>query len=274
MKNNILTQYGRTIAQGMIVGGTMIIPGVSGGSMAVILGIYDRLIRAISSFRKDILGNVKFLMVFGLGSVLGVLLLAKPLEYLLQYYPMLIMYFFLGGVAGGVPAVVEKTGAEKFSWRYVAYVSLGFFIVLGLGALPFNDLLGDAQGNGAIFAMILAGAIASSAMLLPGISGSYMLLMLGLYDDMISAINNRQIAFLLPLALGMALGLLVAARLLEKAMKRYPGVTYLIILGFILGSLVEIFPGIPSGINWVLCPLAVVGGGVVIYGLGRHKGKN
>lgn len=274
MKNNIFTQYGRTVAHGMMIGGTMIIPGVSGGSMAVILGIYDRLIHAISSFQKDIRGNVKFLLVFGLGSLLGVLLLAKPLEYLLQYYPTLIMYFFLGGVAGGVPAVVEKTGAEKFSWRYVAYVSLGLAIVLGLGALPFNDLLGDTQGNGSILAMVLAGAIASSAMLLPGISGSYMLLMLGLYDEMISAITNFEVAFLLPLAVGMALGLLLAARLLEKAMKRYPGVTYLIILGFILGSMVEIFPGIPSGLNLVLCPLAFIGGGASIYWMGRHKGKN
>ncbi len=270
MKNNSFAQYGRTIVHGMMVGGTMIIPGVSGGSMAVILGIYDRLIHAFSSFRKDIRGNIKYLLVFGLGSLLGVLLLAKPLEYLLQHNPVPLMYFFMGAVAGSIPSIAVKAGAERFSWRYLLYVTLGISFVLGLTALPISGLLDGATGMAEVLVMILAGFIAAFALLLPGISGSYILLMLGIYDDMINAILNLEIAFLLPLLVGMGLGVVMTARMLERAMRKYPGVTYLIILGFIFGSLMEIFPGIPTGGELVVSLLVFVLGGGGIYWMGRQ----
>ncbi len=262
----------RMLGCGIIIGGTMIVPGVSGGSMAMILGIYDTLITAISSFQKEPRKHAITLATLGVGSVLGVLLLAMPLKILLQHYPVLMMYFFMGAVAGGVPTIVKKTGAKHFSLRYLGYVLLGVLCVLGLGAIPISTALGETQGVTAFGAMMLAGFIAAATMLLPGISGSYMLLMLGLYSDMIGAIMNFELGFLIPLAVGMLIGLLVAARGLERALARYPGVTHLIILGFILGSLVEIFPGLPTGLGWLLCPLALVLGGFAIYAMGRRAG--
>ncbi len=271
-RTTIFTQL-RTVLQGMAVGGTMVIPGVSGGSMAIILGIYDKIIHGIGSFQTNIRKNSLFFGLLGLGALLGILLLAKPLEFLLEFYPMAIMYFFMGAVAGSIPSISVKAGAEKFSWRYPFYVTLGVAVVQIIGALPISGLLADATGVAEIFVMMLAGFIAAFALLLPGISGSYILLMLGIYDDMIAAILNFEIAFLLPLLMGMGLGVVLTAKLLEKAMKRYPGVTYLIILGFILGSLVEIFPGVPAGANLIVCPLVFLLGGLGIYWMGRQGSR-
>lgn len=273
MNRTKLFPHLRTVLQGMAVGGTMVIPGVSGGSMAIILGIYDKIIHGIGSFYRDKKANTIFFGLLGLGSLLGILLLAKPLEFLLDYYPMAIMYFFMGAVAGSIPSISVKAGAEQFSWRYPFYVALGVAVVQAIGAIPISGLLAEATGLAEMFVMMLAGFIAAFALLLPGISGSYILLMLGIYDDMISAILNFEIAFLLPLLLGMGLGVVVTAKLLEKAMKRYPGVTYLIILGFILGSLVEIFPGIPTGGDLIICPLVFLLGGLGIYWMGRQGSR-
>lgn len=269
MNIRFLRTHSKMLVSGIIIGGTMIVPGVSGGSMAMILGIYNTLITAISSFRKEPRKHALTLGVLGIGSLLGVLLLAKPLELLLQHYPVITMYFFMGAVAGGVPTIVEKTGAKRFSFRYLGYVLLGALCVLGIDALPISSLLSGADGIAAFGAMVLAGFIAAATMLLPGISGSYMLLLLGLYGSMIDAILNLQWSFLIPLALGMTMGLLVAARGLERALARYPGVTHLVILGFILGSLVGIFPGLPTGVDTILCPLALVVGGFAIWQLGK-----
>ncbi len=273
MRRKQLLGYIQTVLQGMAVGGTMVIPGVSGGSMAIILGIYDKIIHGIGSFMKDKQKNITFFGLLGLGALLGIVLLAKPLEYLLAVYPVAIMYFFMGAEAGSIPSIAIKAGAEKFSWRYPVYVLLGVAVVRLIGAVPISGLLDNASGLAEIFVMLLAGFIAAFALLLPGISGSYILLMLGIYDDMISARLNFQITFLLPLLLGMALGVVVTARMLEKAMKRYPGVTYLIILGFILGSLVEIFPGIPTGTNLIVAPLIFLVGAAGIYWMGKRSGK-
>lgn len=116
MKKTMLTGL-----KGMIVGGTMLVPGVSGGSMAMILGIYDQLIMAVSSFRRAPGRNFRFLLMFSLGGGLGMLLFARPLLQLIEAYPMEMLYFFLGAVAGGVPLIYSqaRTQALPGGCRYM-----------------------------------------------------------------------------------------------------------------------------------------------------------
>ena len=103
-----------TLWKGMFVGSTMLVPGVSGGSMAMILGIYDKLVTAVSSFGKQKGKNLLFLGTFSLGGILGMVLFANPLLYLIEAYPMMMLYFFLGAVAGGIPHVSKSTGRRIF----------------------------------------------------------------------------------------------------------------------------------------------------------------
>ena len=120
---------------------------------------------------------------------------------------------------------------------------------------------------------MLAGVIAAVALVLPGISVSYFLLLLGLYDETMRAITTFYFPFLIPLALGLLLGIILTTKLLERAMKRHPQPTYLIILGFVLGSIAEVFPGIPTWPELLLCLVTLAAGFLAIYFLSRQELK-
>lgn len=248
-----------TLLKGVFVGGTMLVPGVSGGSMAMILGIYDRLISAISSFFRAPKRNLAFLAVFVLGAGAGMLLFAKPLEALIEHFPRVMMYLFLGAVAGGVPMIYQKAQVGKAQFRQIGWMLAGLLAVVGIAMLP-EGLFSVNDGWQAYVLLVAAGFVAAIALILPGISVSYLLLVLGLYDRIIAAIGNLDLLFLVPLAVGLMLGVVLTTRILETAMQRQPQATYRIILGFILASMVQAFPGWPVGWEWPLClALATVG---------------
>lgn len=256
--------------KGAWVGGTMLVPGVSGGSMAMILGIYDRLVSAVSSFMEERKANLGFLCSFSIGALLGMLLFAVPILKLLQKYPMPVIYFFLGAVAGGIPMIIRKAGMKKFSWKTIVYPAAGGAAVMLLSLVPAGNLAaGMDMGLLKILFLLAAGMVAAVALVLPGISVSYLLLLLGLYEETMKAIGSLDIAFLLPLGTGVILGILLSTKALEKAMVKCPQMTYLVILGFILGSVAEIFPGIPTGSGILPCILLFAAGFAVIWGMSR-----
>ena len=267
--NNFLTAL-----KGLIIGGTMLVPGVSGGSMAMILGIYARLISSVSSFMKNKKENLIFLVVFSMGGILGVLLFANPLLQLIERYPMPMLYFFIGAVAGGIPLIVRQSGAKKLTWRIAGYVILGLVAVSALGLLP-QDLFNAENSSGTVgfLLLLIAGFVTAAALVLPGISVSYLLLLLGLYDRTMSAISTLHLPFLLPLGIGLVLGIVLITRALERAMAAHPHPSYFIILGFLLGSVAEIFPGIPQGLSLPVCIITFAAGFSAIFFLSRMEMK-
>lgn len=267
--NNIFTAL-----KGVIIGGTMLVPGVSGGSMAMILGIYDRLISAVSSFTKRKKENLAFLVIFSLGGILGILVFANPLLRLIERYPMPMLYFFLGAVAGGIPLIVKQSGAKRLSWRSCLYLILGLLVVSLFAFIPSGSFQSEMNAGPASFLLLAAaGVISAAALVLPGISISYLLLLMGIYDEMMRAVSEFYLPFLLPLAAGLVLGILLITKGLEYAMTRHPHPTYFIILGFILGSIGELFPGIPSGWELVLCILTLAAGFFAVLLLSRAELK-
>lgn len=268
--NNIFTAL-----KGVIIGGTMLVPGVSGGSMAMILGIYDRLISAVSSFAKHKKENLAFLVIFSLGGILGILVFANPLLRLIERYPMPMLYFFLGAVAGGIPLIVKQSGAKRLSWRSCLYLILGLLVVSLFAFIPSGSFQSEMNAGPASFLLLAAaGVISAAALVLPGISISYLLLLMGIYDEMMRAVSEFYLPFLLPLAAGLVLGILLITKGLEYAMTRHPHPTYFIILGFILGSIGELFPGIPSGWELVLCILTLTAGFFAVLLLSRAELKS
>ena len=268
--NNIFTAL-----KGVIIGGTMLVPGVSGGSMAMVLGIYDPLISAVSSFTKRKKENLAFLVIFSLGGILGILVFANPLLRLIERYPMPMLYFFLGAVAGGIPLIVKQSGAKRLSWRSCLYLILGLLVVSLFAFIPSGSFQSEMNAGPASFLLLAAaGVISAAALVLPGISISYLLLLMGIYDEMMRAVSEFYLPFLLPLAAGLVLGILLITKGLEYAMTRHPHPTYFIILGFILGSLGELFPGIPSGGELVLCILTLAAGFFAVLLLSRAELKS
>lgn len=258
--------------KGLIIGGTMLVPGVSGGSMAMILGIYNQLISAVSSLFNEFRKNLLFLIIFAIGAFTGMLLFAKPLLTLIERYPKPMLYFFLGAVAGGIPLIYKQAKVQKLSFPYLFYVLIGVILVSMFARFPADVLSNNAstEFSQGIF-LFIAGFIAAIALVLPGISVSYLLLVLGLYDKTMQAISLLDFGFLLPLGFGVLAGILLVTKALDFAMTKYPKITYFVILGFVLGSLYETFPGLPLGLEWIICSLMAATGFLAILVLSEYE---
>lgn len=261
------------LLKGLCVGASMLVPGVSGGSMAMILGLYDRLIGAVSGFFHDAKGNALFLLQFLVGAGLGMVLLAQPLMRLMALYPKVVMYFFVGAVAGSIPMMVRKADVHRFTGWVALYPLLGLGLIWMVSMLP-DRLFTPAPGVAGMVMQLVGGAWAAVALVLPGISVSHMLLLMGVYDFVVAAIARLDLVALAPLGTGLALGVVLTTKLLERALRRHPQPSYLMILGFILGSVADVFPGLPSGaLETACCCLTLAAGFFALYALSVREGR-
>jgi putative membrane protein len=232
----------------MGMGAADVVPGVSGGTIAFITGIYEELINSIKginlkavkllltgrwlSFWKQINGN--FLLAVFAGIAISVLSLAKVLEYLLEHQPVLIWSFFFGLVLASSYVVSRKV----IRWRYPKIVAL----VAGIGIAFYITSVTPTTTTDASWFVIFSGGLASCAMILPGISGSFILLLLGKYSFALHAVNERIILDLLLLGAGAVTGLILFANLLSWLLKKYHDITIAVLVGFMIGSLNKIWP--------------------------------
>ena len=136
-----------TFIKGMVVGATMLVPGVSGGSMAMILGIYDRLIRSVSSFFKHKRESAFFVLFFVLGGGLGMFLFATPLSRLIETFPGPMLYFFTGTVIGGIPLIWKRAKIQKIAVKHVIYIFIGMVFVWSISLLPTGFFQSELQGG-------------------------------------------------------------------------------------------------------------------------------
>ncbi len=276
--------------KGVWIGGTMTVPGVSGGTMAILVGIYDRLIGAVSglipkryegqegqgkwlSYWKTARQSFLFLIVFLLGAGGGMLVFAKLISGLLEQ-PIAgsyVRFFFLGAVAGGIPLILASAQVKKFSSWLIVLPIIGAGLVYGLTFLPEEMFSLEAAGGvGALLLKLVGGIILAVALVLPGVSASQMLYTLGIYEELLSCISDYKLVPLIPLGIGTVLGILLVTKTLDALMKKYPRQTFLIIFGFILGSLPELFPQNVAG-NYLLCGACVAVGFLLAYAIGKRE---
>lgn len=252
------------LIKGLFVGSTMLVPGVSGGSMAMILGIYDRLIHAVSSFREQKKASLLFLLIFSIGAIMGMVAFAKPILTAILHFEKPMLYFFIGIVAGGIPLMVKKAQLKTFRMRYILFFIIGIVAVILLRMLPNMNVMASQNNILHLCMLLVAGFISAIALVLPGISVSYMLLLLGMYDTTMQAISTFYLPYLIPLGIGVMLGIISTTKLLEMLMKRYTQSTYLVILGFVAGSVFEILPGFPAMQELWICLFALCAGFCII----------
>ncbi len=260
----------KTIVKAFVVGSSMMIPGVSGGSMAMILGIYDRLIDAVPGlFAKDERkSSFLFLLVFALSAMAGIVLVAKPLELLITRHALVMSYLFLGAVLGTVPMMVKKAKSQGFDPVSVFWIILGAAVVLSITLIPEGVFSpGLDMSAESLFLQFVGGVLVSVGLVLPGISTSYLLLVLGLYEPIVAALGSYEFLSLVPIAIGLVCGILGLTKILQIAMRRYPKPTYMMILGFLIASLREIYSGLPSGWTILFCLALLVAGFFLVYRL-------
>lgn len=232
-----------TILKGLWIGSTMTVPGVSGGTMAIAVNIYDRLISAVSKFFNDPKKNIIFLIKFCIGAGTGFILLSKFISFLLTdpVASLPLRFFFLGAVAGGIPLIFRKTNVKRVTPTVIICPLAGIASVLLIGLLP-EGLFTASEGVSGFFLQLIAGFIIAVALVLPGISASHMLYMLGMYESIIASISNFDILALIAPGLGLLIGTFLTAKALDKLLSSHVQGTYLVILGFMAGSIPELFP--------------------------------
>ncbi|MGL4991823.1 MAG: DUF368 domain-containing protein [Paraclostridium sp.] len=264
------------ILKGMVIGISNIIPGVSGGTMAVVLGIYDKLIGAINGFFKDIKKNIVFLGSIGLGAILGIVLFSKLLTYLLDKnngFMEATHFFFIGLIIGSLPIIYKKATEKKVEKKNYIFFIIAFIIVF------IMSIMGDSESSQTVireFSLAagiklgIAGFVAAAAMILPGVSGSFILLLMGIYSTVVTAVSEMNIVLLIPVAIGVILGILTMTKLIEALFKRYPQTAYFTILGLIVGSIVAIYPG-GFGSNMLISIISGIVGFAIAFMLGKKE---
>lgn len=265
-------KYLKNILKGLVVGIATLVPGVSGGTMAIILGIYDDIIHSIGSYFDDWKKHTSFLFQVGIGGLIGLLLLSNILEAAITNYPYVMSFLFIGVICGGVPVLFNKARkGKKDKWDFLVLI-IGFAIVLLMSAEPAATTTYATSGNiTSIIFLFIAGIIMAIALILPGISGSFMLLTLGLYDVTLNAINTRNLVFLVPLGLGVVVGTLATTKVIEGLLQKHTTKTYMLILGFVVGSLIPVFPGIPEGFSIISSLAAFIIGFLVIRWMSKRE---
>ncbi|MFI3169262.1 MAG: DUF368 domain-containing protein [Faecalibacterium sp.] len=256
----------KLILFGMIIGIANIIPGVSGGTMAVILGVYDKIISAISNWRTKFIDAVKLLVPIGVGAVVGIVLFANIIEYTLAAFPMATNMVFVGLIIGSVPMIYKKATAEKIkvSGLLSFLVCFGFMVFMMVVTPSESSAITTLTLSG-FLRIFLSSAVAAGAMIIPGISGSFVLLLLGLYTTILTAISDFNILILIPVGLGCAVGILGCAKIIERLFAKAPCQTYLGILGFMLGSVPIIFPTISLNIELAISLVLAAGAAAAAY---------
>ncbi len=238
-----MNDFIKNILKGGIIGIANAIPGVSGGTMAVVLGIYDRLIGSVGGFLKDPVANVKFLLPIGIGAGAGIVLFGSLIEFLITHYPTPTNIFFAILIIYSIPSIYRKAlslGSPK-SYHYGAMI-LWILIMIALaifGGVGSNQIITELSLSTSIYLASIS-FVAAVGMLLPGVSGSMLLLMLGGYYTIISAVSNLDIIMLLPVAAGIGLGLLVGAVMINFCLEKFPLITYWSIIGLVLGSIISV----------------------------------
>lgn len=248
MENRNFISYIFIALKGMAMGAADVVPGVSGGTIAFISGIYEELIESINTinfslfktlkkeglaaFWKQLNGN--FLVALFSGIFISVISLAKGISWLLQNQPILLWSFFFGLVVASILFI----GKSIEKWNLAAILML----LLGAVAAYYITTLPPSENTDSLPYLFFSGALAICAMILPGISGAFILVLLGSYKVILDAVHERDVKIVATVGFGAIFGLLSFARLLKWMFKNYKDLTLAILTGFILGSLNKIWP--------------------------------
>lgn len=235
------------VLKGVAMGIGNAIPGVSGGTIAVVTKIFDRLMEAITPNVKKLIKNMPFLIPVGVGMLIGIFCTAKLLEKLFAEYYVPTQLFFMGLIIGSIPTILRECKKESKRIRPVNlipfFIGAGFMLLL-LFASEGRSMFpqGAALTVRDMLLYVLMGFVAAVAMVIPGVSGSMIMKVFGAYDSVIGAVANFDIAVLAFFAIGAAVGIFAAVKIIDTLLKKFRQGTYCLILGLIMGSVVHIYP--------------------------------
>lgn len=234
------------VLKGTVIGIANAIPGVSGGTMMVIMKVFDRLLGAVTLNLKKLKENFVFLLTILMGMGIGVILSAKVLSYCFEEFYVQTQFFFMGVVLGSLPMIYkEATKEKKLSPVHIIPFLIGLGVIIGVTVASMSmgaNSVRTSLDAGTFLYLTVISIVAAAAMIMPGLSGSLVLLILGGYQTVIQAVDEMNIPILIPVAIGIIIGVVLCAKLITICLKKWYRGTYAAILGLICGSFYAIFP--------------------------------
>lgn len=235
--------------KGFFIGLANIIPGVSGGTLALTLGIYEKLIGCISHFFKNLKENIKFILPIVIGAVIAILSLSHLISFCLDNYVLPTILFFIGAILGGLPMLIKKVNGHKITISNIIIFLITSGIIILLLFLNSETEVSFQNMNIIDYLLLfVVGVVASATMVIPGVSGSAVLMTIGYYKPILDIVKNltdfsslgSNLAILIPFGLGVLVGILLIAKVLEFLFKNFEVKTYYGVLGFIVASIISI----------------------------------
>ena len=248
----------RCVLEGALIGAAGMIPGASGGILAVAFGVYRKAIDAIAGLLKNFKSNFLFLLPYGIGGCMGILITARLLEWLLSNWRMPLMYLLIGMVLGGVPSLMRSANA-KLTPKYAACIVLGGAITAALALLD-NSSVSAGYREFTHLAAFLSGALITVGIVIPGVSTSFILMYIGWYEPFLSAFNKMQLSYLFCAAAGACAVAILLISFIRRMFNKHPAGASYCILGFLLGTVIMIFPGFAGGLTSIFHILLTITG--------------
>ena len=249
----------RNCAMGIAIGSGAILPGISSGVFCVIFGIYEKLIDSILNFFKFPKKNFKFLLPIFIGMFIGVFIFSNLINYFLIKFPIQTKSIFIGLILGSIPSLFKEVNKNyKFKLKYLLFTLISFILGILSVFLESNISTNIASVNFNFLYLLLSGFLMSIGVIVPGVSSTVILMLMGVYSSYISSISSLYFPILIPLGIGLLLGSIIFMNITNFLLKKFYIQTFYTIIGFTLGSIFVLFPNVHSDLNGLICITASV----------------
>jgi len=240
----------KNFVKGILAGIGNITPGVSGSAMLIIFGIYEDCIKAIGSIFKNFKKSFLFLLPIGIGILIGTVLFSNIIKYLIENYPMPTTYAFTGLVAGTIPFLFKKASTNKFNSKKLLVLLISLTIGIAMTFVPELEGVANFEFNLVyIIKLVLVGGLIAASTIIPGVSSTVLLMIIGMYEVYLTAIAELQISILIPVGIGLVIGGFFLSKLIAFLLKNYHDLTFSAITGFMIGTIFEL-PSKMLGFNY------------------------
>lgn len=291
MNNNSKKGFFYRVFCGLFIGISIIAPGISGSVMAMMMGIYDELINIIANPFKNLKKNILYCIPLAIGAGISVVVFINLLKLLFEKFPTPAYLLFIGLIAGSIPTIWQEAVEGGFKKRYIIGIVASFVFAVAIGLLAKSNFtfMADtaiASKSIQIAYFSLCGVIAGMTSMVPGMSVSMILMMLNVYEPLLSAASeltkltniSDNLIIVIPVCICFAVGMILFSNLIKIVFKKFRGLAYFMVIGFMLGSIISILPSLPVDLlNWILSAAAIiigVGISILFEKLGQRFNAN
>ncbi len=258
----------KDFSKGFFIGCGAILPGISSGVLCVIFGIYEPLLNCALNFFKNIKQNFKFLFPIISGALVGIILLGNVLKYLFFAYPIQIKFAFIGLILGSLPKLIKSiTSKVQFKPYHLIFTAISLLLGIFLVLLEKHLKVTHLHEYGYLF-LILSGILMSAGVIIPGISSTLILMLLGIYETYLDSVASLYLPFLIPLGIGLIIGSIIFMKITKFLLDKFYTPTFFTIIGFTIGSIFVLYPGFTFDLTGVVSILSLILGLILAQAIG------